>query len=90
MSVDLNLLDRVIADLQTLRGSLASESIAPADEPDQDDDLLDTATAASRFNIPIDTLRWLAREKGMGEKSGGRWLISALALRDYLKREKRE
>ncbi|MEH2678675.1 hypothetical protein GFM11_10230 [Rhizobium leguminosarum bv. viciae] len=87
---DRAVLDRVIADLQMLRDRLAgeplkSEGAAPEPELD-DDDFIDTATAAERFNIPIDTIRWLCRKKGMGRKQGNKWLASVTAFRRYRER----
>ncbi|WP_327205886.1 hypothetical protein [Rhizobium beringeri] len=83
---DLSLLDDIIAALQTLREKMASAGSETEPEPSDadEDDLIDTWTAASRFNLPVDTIRWLCREKGMGRKDGGRWLVSVKALRHYL------
>ena len=91
--IDLAALDRVIEDLTALRAALAVES----DEIDQPDDeivepdLIDTASASSRFGLAPDSVRWLARENGMGQKRGGRWLIDVAALRKHVNRRvKRE
>lgn len=51
------------------------------------DDMIDTWTAAERFGLPADTVRWYARNKRLGQKSGARWMISAKTLRQYLDRK---
>ncbi|SKA11025.1 hypothetical protein [Consotaella salsifontis] len=81
--IDIALLDRLIADLTELRAAL--ETDRPQVEPEfaPGETLIDTATASERFNLPPDTCRWLAREKGLGEKIGGRWMLDAAALRKY-------
>ncbi|MGO7866991.1 hypothetical protein ACC676_36185 [Rhizobium ruizarguesonis] len=72
---------------------LVSENAMDAEpaEPEQeaDDDFVDTWTAAQRSNLPVDTIRWLCREKGMGRKRGKLWLVSVPALRCYLERRSR-
>ncbi|WJR67660.1 helix-turn-helix domain-containing protein [Neorhizobium sp. CSC1952] len=78
------LIDRVVSDLLELKAALGGDTITPAVE-----DLIDTATAAERFGMSSDTVRWLCESKGFGEKRGGRWMVSLSALQAY-KREKRE
>lgn len=83
--IDVAFIDRLMADLVKLRAALApADPIEPVDAPAPPDDMIDTWTAAMRFNLPVDSVRWLAREKCLGEKHGGRWMISASALRKYL------
>lgn len=83
----LALIDAAMSNLLRLRERVA-EAAEPEPEPEpaaaDEDDLIDTWTAATRFNLPVDTIRWLCREKGMGRKDGGRWLVSVKALRHYL------
>jgi hypothetical protein len=84
---------RLLDGLQALRAGMPGE---PGSEPDQGSgpedefpayDLIDTATASERFNIPIDTVRWLCRTKGLGQKQGkNRWLASVTAFRRYMER----
>lgn len=87
----IDLIDRLLADLEALRLALvvSSSDEKPAEDANDDGDLVDTATASDRFGIPRDTVRWLCEAKGLGEKRGGRWMVSAAALKGY-KREKRE
>ncbi|WP_136622644.1 MULTISPECIES: helix-turn-helix domain-containing protein [Mesorhizobium] len=50
------------------------------------DDLIETSAAASRFRIADDTVRlWCRQKKVFGVKDGGRWLVSASALRAKLR-----
>ncbi|TDX77735.1 helix-turn-helix protein [Neorhizobium sp. R1-B] len=78
------LIDRIVSGLLELKAALGGDTAAPPVE-----DLIDTATAAERFGMSSDTVRWLCEEKGFGEKRGGRWMVSLSALQSY-KREKRE
>ncbi len=81
---------RHLDGLLALRAEMVSE---PEAEPEleDDDEFVDSWTAAQRFNLPIDSVRWLARTKAMGVKERGknRWLINVKALRRYLKRRSR-
>ena len=79
-----SLIDRVVSDLLELKAALGGDAATPTVE-----DLIDTATAAERFGMSSDTVRWLCEAKGFGEKRGGRWMVSLSALQAY-KREKRE
>jgi hypothetical protein len=82
----------IAAELVSLAAELESVARpAPAAEV-MDPEWVDSWTAAERFNQPIDTVRWLARHKGMGVKSGTRWMIDVRAMRRYLQltREGRE
>jgi hypothetical protein len=79
--------------LVALRSAMASE---PEPEPaetelEDDDEFTDTWTASERFNVPIDTIRWLCRHKGMGRKKHGArlWEVNVKALRRYLERRSR-
>lgn len=81
------LIDEAMATLQRLRERVAREMEPEPDTGDpvgDEDDLVDTWTASTRFNLPVDSIRWLARNKGMGVKERGRWLVSVKALRRYL------
>jgi hypothetical protein len=49
------------------------------------DDLIDTKVAARRFGIPEDTIRSWCRQKGIGVKPAGRWLVSVSLLRAELR-----
>ena len=88
---DIVLIDRLIADLTTLRRAVAGS--CETDEPDAVSEdaiepMIDTTSAAARFGIPKDTARWLAREKGLGQRTGGRWMVNVNLVRQYLaKRE---
>ncbi|EGE59342.1 UNVERIFIED_ORG: hypothetical protein GGI63_005949 [Rhizobium esperanzae] len=81
---------RQLDGLVALRADMAGE---PGTEPEleDDDEFVDSWTAAQRFNLPIDSVRWLARTKAMGMKERGknRWLINVKALRRYLTRRSR-
>jgi hypothetical protein len=77
-------LDAAMAEMARLRAELVDQRADPVAE--LADDFVDTWTAAERFSIPIDTVRWLAREKGFGEKRGGRWLVSVGAVREHVAR----
>lgn len=46
--------------------------------------LIDTTSAAARFNFPRNTLTKWAREEDLGVKIGGRWLVSVPRLRRRL------
>ncbi|MGO7787371.1 helix-turn-helix domain-containing protein [Rhizobium ruizarguesonis] len=80
----LALIDAAMANLQRLRDRVAEPEPDAESADANEDDFIDTWTAATRFNLPVDTIRWLCREKGMGRKDGGRWLVSVKALRHYL------
>ncbi|MDX0760001.1 hypothetical protein GOD62_29380 [Sinorhizobium medicae] len=86
MSELLARIDLAIAELVQIRSALAPETDDPSCQP-QEEDFVDTSTAAERFNLPRDTVRWLCENKGMGEKRGGRWFVSVQAMRDYNKRD---
>lgn len=81
---------RHLDGLLALRAGMAGEPEAKP-ELEDDDEFVDSWTAAQRFNLPIDSVRWLARSKKMGVKERGknRWLINVKALRRYLKRRSR-
>ncbi|MDV4163100.1 hypothetical protein R1538_18420 [Rhizobium leguminosarum] len=81
---------RHLDGLLALRADMAGEP-GPELEQEDDDEFVDSWTAAQRFNLPIDTVRWLARTKAMGVKERGknRWLINVKALRRYLTRRSR-
>lgn len=84
----IEILDRVIRDLQELRTIMGADTAGAGSSPeiaDEHDDLVDTWTISQRFNQPIDSVRWLAREKGYGIKRGNRWLISLAKARDYFR-----
>lgn len=84
---------RRLAELLEQRAAMAADAepaaqagnIVDPDDGGDEDDLIDSWTASNRFNIPIDTIRWLCRYKGMGVKERGknRWLVSVKALRRY-------
>lgn len=76
-------LEHEAAMARTLAATYPDDAaIDPA--PDDDGDLLDTATAAERFNCPPDTIRNWCRDHGIGERQGGRWMISTGRLRRFL------
>ncbi|RJF86787.1 hypothetical protein D3874_06945 [Oleomonas cavernae] len=50
---------------------------------------IDARAAAERFDLPADTVRWLARNKSLGRRNRGRWEIDTAALRHYLSRRAR-
>lgn len=77
--------DRVLAQRAPVQSALADDGFAA----DADDDFVDTWTAAQRFDLPIDTVRWLCRHKGMGRKKHGLWDVNVKALRRYLERRSR-
>jgi hypothetical protein len=45
-----------------------------------------TTEAAERFGMSRDAVEKLCSRKGMGRKTGGRWLADATAIRFYLKK----
>ena len=61
-----------------LRADLAGSrtQAEPAPEEETTEEMLDTCTVAARLGYPDDTIRHLARTKGIGKKIGGRWQIS--------------
>jgi hypothetical protein len=86
-------LDQVVSELLSLKASLVDDCPqvpAPiASEPVEE--WLDTWQASERFNIPADTVRWLCREKCLGEMRGGRWSVNVALLSTYVgKRDKRD
>lgn len=72
------MLDRLIAEMQDLRtkitGNTPADPFAVAIE--EAGDLVETGVAAERLNVPADTLRNWCRNRGIGVKRGGRWLVS--------------
>lgn len=86
-------IDRILAELAALRAAVAGAEAAdekgmhivhtPADDL-SDANLLDTHSAAARFNYPTNTLAKWCRTEGLGVKRGGRWLISVPKLRRRL------
>lgn len=76
-----DIIARIRADLDRLEAMLPAE---PVDDAGEADGEIDTHTASARYGLPLDTCRWLAREKFLGEKRGGRWVLSEAALRRYL------
>ena len=48
----------------------------PGDDDLADSNLLDTTSAAERFNYPRNTLAKWCRTEGVGVRRGGRWLVS--------------
>jgi hypothetical protein len=86
----LTAVDDAISALVRLRSELVKrEPAAPvsAAEVPAEDDLVDTWQASQLFDMPIDSVRWVARNKCFGVKRGGRWLVSASAMRRYLDRQ---
>lgn len=79
-------IDRAIAELQAIRAAVAGERereftntelVDPSGADDlADEHLIDTHSAAARFNYPTNTLAKWCRTEGLGVKRGGRWLIS--------------
>ena len=45
-------------------------------EPERPEDLVAPCVAATRFGVDESTIRRWARAGGLGERCGGRWLIS--------------
>jgi hypothetical protein len=78
-----DLIDRIVSDLLDLKALLAGYPIEETNDGNQDEELIDTWTASQRFNQPIDSVRWAAREKGIGVKVGSRWMISLAKAREY-------
>jgi hypothetical protein len=77
-------IDRIIVELEALRGDVLRLSEDAPQEPAADagesDDfapchLLDTWAASSRFGHPQDTVRKWCRQ-GDGKRVGGRWMVS--------------
>ena len=82
-------LDRIVAELEALRGDVLRLSEDAPKEPGADagDDfaphnLLDTWAAAARFNYPQDTRKWC--REGCGQRVGGRWMVSVLRVQRRL------
>ncbi|WP_353640931.1 hypothetical protein [Mesorhizobium sp. WSM2239] len=82
-NIDLLLLDRLIAEMQDLRVKITGHEPAdPFERPiEKADDLVDTAVASERLNVPQDTLRSWCRTRRIGLKRGGRWLVSMARAR---------
>lgn len=77
-----------LVDLQALRrviegGGVAADQAADRQLAELADDLIDTAVAAERFQMPMDRVRRWCRE-GCGTKRGGRHLASISAFRARL------
>ncbi len=84
MTDALALIARIEADLSALKAALAVDQAREDDLPQPStEELIDTWTASQRFNQPVDSVRWAAREKGIGVKVGSRWMISLAKARDY-------
>lgn len=80
------IIDRIVADLTELKKLLMASPLATdldVSDDANDEELIDTWTASQRFNQPIDSVRWAAREKGIGVKVGSRWMISLAKAREY-------
>ncbi|RAZ90156.1 hypothetical protein DPM33_15115 [Mesorhizobium hawassense] len=77
----------ILGDLRSqLEGALERLAFLEAhlDRPaPSEPDWIDTAAAASRFGLSLDTVRWLARHKGCGRKDQGRWQVSVSAMQSY-------
>jgi hypothetical protein len=76
------LIDRIVSDLLALKSILEGRT-PDAPNMDPEEELIDTWTASQRFDQPIDSVRWAAREKGIGVKVGTRWMISLAKAREY-------
>jgi hypothetical protein len=79
-------LDAAIRELLELRAEVVGGSTiveAPADDL-APDNLLDTTSAAARFNYPRNTVTKWCREEGLGVRRGGRWLVSIPRLQRRL------
>jgi hypothetical protein len=80
-------LDRLLGELQALRDEIAAADPSdncPEDIDDlSDGNLIDTHSAAERFNYDRHTLARWCRE-GCGVKRGGRWLVSIPRLQRRL------
>jgi hypothetical protein len=81
-------LDQIIGELQELRAAILNGEAVPEPESAADPEpvWLDTQSAAERFDLPSDTVRWLCREKGLGKKEGGSWLVDATLLAKHMGR----
>jgi hypothetical protein len=93
---EVNTLRQALARLDALEAEAAAvravvtAALAETPSEDADDDLepleplIDTTSAAARFNYPADTLRKWARREGCGVKRAGRWLVSVPRVRKRL------
>lgn len=77
------IIDRIVSDLLTLKSILDGRSAPEVWIAEPEEELIDTWTTSQRFNQPIDSVRWAAREKGIGVKVGTRWMISLAKAREY-------
>ena len=84
-------LDRLLAELQAIRAELVATLPAPEGNgfaDDQADALIDTTSAAARFELARDTVAKACREiDGIGIWKGGRWQVRVGALRRHLERK---
>src|SRR5262245_35346516 len=85
-------IDRILAELAELRAAVADaeaaerrNSYTPSEVDDlADGNLLDTTSAAARFNYDRHTLARWCREEAIGVRRGGRWLVSIPRLQRHL------
>lgn len=76
--------------VEKLRAALAALGPDPVDDTSADFDessLMDSGEAAQRFEVDKKRITSWCRDKGIGVKQGGRWLVSIPRLRRHLGRD---
>jgi predicted DNA-binding transcriptional regulator AlpA len=81
-------LPRLLGELEEIRATAMARLMAPAPQPQQHDELLDTAQAAKRLGISKDFLYRNHREFTFTRRVGRRLLFSGLGIDKYIKQQK--
>ncbi|ORE97469.1 hypothetical protein [Aurantimonas sp. 22II-16-19i] len=89
-TLDVATIDRLVSDLLALKAALVAADEKAVDEVVDEvvePVLIDTASASSRFGLAPDSVRWLCREKKIGTRIGGRWMVNVAELRKHVSRK---
>ncbi|WP_285295506.1 helix-turn-helix domain-containing protein [Aureimonas altamirensis] len=84
LEAELAIIDAQLQELSRKR-ALVARSVARA-SAEAVPFYIDSWQAAEQFGVPIDTVRWWARNKKLGHKAGGRWMIDVNAVNRYLRK----
>ena len=80
-------LPRLLGELEEIRATAMARLMTPAPQPQQHDELLDTAEAAKRLGISKDFLYRNHREFTFTRRVGRRLLFSSLGIDKYIKQQ---
>jgi predicted DNA-binding transcriptional regulator AlpA len=81
-------LPRLLGELEEIRATAMARLMAPAPQPQQHDELLDTAEAAKRLGISKDFLYRNHHDFSFTRRVGRRLLFSSLGIEKYIRQQR--